>query len=535
MTMLIDLAIRSSVMLAAGLLLNACLAKRSAALRHRVLTATLLAAAVVMPLSLAVPAWTLTLPARSVEATFRAPPAVPAEAPAPAAVALQPSTPEAVSPIVIAWLAGAAIAAGILIAGFVRVRRLAARASRVQDNRWLEVLDTIARRYRLRREVWISRTDSVDMLATWGILRPQVLVPCHARDWTLDRVHVVLSHELAHIRRHDWLVQVGAEIVRSLLWFNPLAWMVCTRLRRESEQACDDEVVAAGVDGREYAAHLIDLVRQCRRPGVTWASAVPMAHPSTLERRVSAMLNPHLDRRAPSRRAMATLGVVLLIGTLPVAALRARQAGPAPLSGTIYDVTGGVLPAVEVSLVDANQKSSRATTDASGRFELPSVAPGKYVLDVTLRGFRPLRHEFELREPSDWDRAFTLQVSDVRETVTIRSSRLTAPGQPAAPRAESQPVRVGGNVRPPTKLRDVRPVYPPTMREAGLTGVVPVEAVIGRDGTVSSVRVLSAQVHPDFAIAAVDAVRQWRFSPTLLNGVAVEVVMTVSLRFDLEN
>jgi protein TonB len=72
------------------------------------------------------------------------------------------------------------------------------------------------------------------------------------------------------------------------------------------------------------------------------------------------------------------------------------------------------------------------------------------------------------------------------------------------------------------------------MREAGLSGQVPIEAMIGRDGTVRSVRVLSAQVHPDFATAAVDAVRQWLFTPTLLNGQAVEVVMRVSITFDLE-
>ncbi len=72
------------------------------------------------------------------------------------------------------------------------------------------------------------------------------------------------------------------------------------------------------------------------------------------------------------------------------------------------------------------------------------------------------------------------------------------------------------------------------MQQAGRTGVVPIEAMIGPDGIVSSVRVLSAQVHPDFAIAAVDAVRQWRFTHTLLNGKPVEVVMTVSVRFDLE-
>jgi len=246
------------------------------------------------------------------------------------------------------------------------------------------------------------------------------------------------------------------------------------------------------------------------------------------------MLNSRLDRHLPSRRAMATLAVLLLLVALPVAVLRARQAGPAPLTGTIYDVTGGVMPGVEVALVDANQNRWAATTRATGRFELPPFGPGSYVLEAMLPGFRALRQEFELREARDWNRAVTLQVGDLTETITIRESRLGASTTRALSSAGSQPVRVGGNVRPPRKVLDVRPVYPSAMREAGLTGVVPIEAVIGRDGTVSSVRVLSAQVHPDLAIAAVDAVRQWRFTPTLLNSVAVEVVMTVSVRFDLE-
>jgi protein TonB len=72
------------------------------------------------------------------------------------------------------------------------------------------------------------------------------------------------------------------------------------------------------------------------------------------------------------------------------------------------------------------------------------------------------------------------------------------------------------------------------MREAGREGRVPLEAIIGLDGRVASVRVATADIHPDFAVAAIDAVRKWRFSPTLLNGRPVEVMMTVTIDFTLE-
>ena len=111
------------------------------------------------------------------------------------------------------------------------------------------------------------------------------------------------------------------------------------------------------------------------------------------------------------------------------------------------------------------------------------------------------------------------------------ATRLAAQVTPAA--GSPQRIRVGGNVRQPKKTVDVRPIYPPSMQQAGREGDVPIEAIIGPDGTVTSVRVLSAQVHPDFAIAAVDAVRQWQFTPTLLNGSPVEVVIRVTVAFKL--
>jgi len=78
-------------------------------------------------------------------------------------------------------------------------------------------------------------------------------------------------------------------------------------------------------------------------------------------------------------------------------------------------------------------------------------------------------------------------------------------------------------------------VYPDSMKAAGIEGKVPLEAIIGQDGSVHSVRVLSAEVHPDLARAAADAVRLWKFEPTLLNGAPVEVVMKVTIDFRLKD
>ena len=84
------------------------------------------------------------------------------------------------------------------------------------------------------------------------------------------------------------------------------------------------------------------------------------------------------------------------------------------------------------------------------------------------------------------------------------------------------------------KLVNVNPVYPASMRAAGRSGIVPLDALVGTDGSVVFARVASASVHPDFADAAVEAVRQWKFSPTLLNGKPVEVLISVTINFSLE-
>ena len=540
MTLLLDLAIRSSVLLAAGLTFDALLRSRAAALRHAVLALSVLAAVIVAPLSLTVPAWEVTVPHRSTSTIGRAAlattgaaaiPSEPSPIPSQAVTAPMEADQLAFPFLPALWLAGWLVAGSALLIGVRRLSRVSGRGTLVDDARWLDAADDIARAYGITRRIRLVQTAAPDLLATWGFLRPSVLLPSHAPGWSDERIRIVLAHEYAHIRRHDWLVQIGAEALRTMLWFNPLIWIACVRLRRASEQACDDAVLGSGVSARQYAAHLIELARKCRRPAA--ATAMSMAHPSTLERRIVAMLNPRLDRQAVSRRALAATAALVLTVTLPAASVRGVQEGPRVLSGVFYDTTGAVLPGVPVTLEDANQHKETDTTDSSGRFEFGVRPAGKYLLSASLPGFRALKQEFELRAAQDWDRAVTLPVGALTETISVRSSRISAPAA-ARPQGPA-PLRVGGNIRAPRKLKDVKPVYPDSMRAAGREGTVRLDATINADGSVSGTRVLSADVHPDFAIAAVDAVRQWQFSPTLLNGKAIDVVMTVTVTFGLGN
>ncbi len=104
----------------------------------------------------------------------------------------------------------------------------------------------------------------------------------------------------------------------------------------------------------------------------------------------------------------------------------------------------------------------------------------------------------------------------------------TPPAPPVAPK----PVPVGGVIREPRKVVHVAPLYPDIARLSRVEGIVIMEAILDATGRVESVRVLSAQ--PLLADAAVRAVRQWRYTPTELNGVPVPVLMTITVRFSLE-
>ncbi|HSH16804.1 MAG TPA: energy transducer TonB, partial [Verrucomicrobiae bacterium] len=104
---------------------------------------------------------------------------------------------------------------------------------------------------------------------------------------------------------------------------------------------------------------------------------------------------------------------------------------------------------------------------------------------------------------------------------------------PPPPPKETRRIRVGGNVQQARLINRPNPVYPPLARQARIQGTVRLQAIIAKDGSISQLEVVSG--HPLLVQSALDAVRQWRYQPTLLNGEPVEVVTTIDVVFTLSS
>jgi TonB family protein len=116
-----------------------------------------------------------------------------------------------------------------------------------------------------------------------------------------------------------------------------------------------------------------------------------------------------------------------------------------------------------------------------------------------------------------------------KEKADAVAAKKKADAAAARAKASVAPVRIGGNIRAPKKIKDVKPVYPAIAQSARVAGAVTIEATIGPDGKVIDAKVVRSI--PLLDQAALDAVRQWEYTPTLLNGVPVPVLVTVTINF----
>ena len=267
------------------------------------------------------------------------------------------------------WFAGFVTIMARLLVGMIAVQWMSRRTEVVIDAPWLPLARRLAADLGVSPRVTFLRSPRATMPMAWGICRPAVLMPADADEWPVERLRIVLLHELAHVKRRDCLTHLLAQASCAVYWFNPLAWMAARHARAERERACDDLVLAAGTRGSDYAEELLEIARVMRAgrfPAVLAGATLAMAHRSQLEGRLLAILDPRIPRRGLTRlRALATSAACML-AIMPLAALQpwTNEAPVQQVNAAVPDVS--IAPSAERS-ADRDGSSSRARRPAHMR------------------------------------------------------------------------------------------------------------------------------------------------------------------------
>ncbi|HTL30544.1 MAG TPA: M56 family metallopeptidase, partial [Tepidisphaeraceae bacterium] len=144
------------------------------------------------------------------------------------------------------WIIGIAIISARHVGGWVRVQQLRNRATPLSGEPWDELMSRVCERLGVKRVVKIAESALVQVPSVVGYLKPIILLPvCAMSGLSPQQLEGLIAHELAHVRRHDYLVNLVQIIVETLLFYHPAAWWLSRRIRQERENCCDD--LAAGV------------------------------------------------------------------------------------------------------------------------------------------------------------------------------------------------------------------------------------------------------------------------------------------------
>jgi len=158
------------------------------------------------------------------------------------------------------------------------------------------------------------------------------MLPAAALDWPQEWLESALRHEMGHVRNYDHLKRLAAFLTCAFYWPNPLVWLAAKQLQLAQEEASDNLVLRVGVSAQDYALQLVELIRSNAGRGLLSMPGVAMARPSTLEGRLSAILDDTRNRAGADRRLiMAGTGLAAVLG-LALGAVQLRAAEPAAVS-----------------------------------------------------------------------------------------------------------------------------------------------------------------------------------------------------------
>ncbi|HEX8153283.1 MAG TPA: M56 family metallopeptidase [Thermoanaerobaculia bacterium] len=219
--------------------------------------------------------------------------------------------------IVLTWLIGVALLSARLLVSWLRAHQLARRNAVPATDEWQRTMRRLAEALKLRRAVRLLESAAVEVPTVVGWMRPVVLLPASTlTGLSPEQIEMILAHELAHIRRHDFFVNLLQAMVETLMFYHPAVWWMSRQVRIERENCCDDLAVAVCGNALQYARALTRLEELRTAPMQT----VLAANGGSLIERIRRLVGVRAEASLGAPRwaaGLAGVTVLLLIATGP--------------------------------------------------------------------------------------------------------------------------------------------------------------------------------------------------------------------------
>ena len=276
--------------------------------------------------------------------------ALPAPPPGPGVPRRDPAPAPPATWAVALWLAGVAVLMVRRTGGWLAARRMLKRAAVAADHRAAALLERLRARTGVARAVALVESGLAQAPCVVGWLRPAILMPAGlVTGLGPEQVEAILLHELAHVRRHDYLVNLLQGAVEDLLFYHPAVWWVGSVMRRERENCCDDAVVAMGGDRRTWARTLATMEAMRAAEPALAATGAGLAD------RIRRLLGAPEGPRASAVPLVAAMALVCL-GAAALPAWQTRAASPEPAQAQAQPAPR---PAAQASPQEREERQSK--------------------------------------------------------------------------------------------------------------------------------------------------------------------------------
>ncbi|MFC3784273.1 beta-lactamase regulating signal transducer with metallopeptidase domain [Sphingopyxis italica] len=289
------------------------------------------------------------------------------------------------TPIIVDWsglapflyLVPLVLLCGVMALAVVRLFAMRGRAEILVEGSWLSALAEAQRRMGFKHGTALLVSKELRSPISWGVLRPTIVLSPKAVAAS-GEAEAIIAHELAHVARLDWAKLLGARVACAVFWFNPLVWVLARESHQLREEAADDAVLMADIDGPDYATLLVGAARHDNRGALLAAHGVAPGKDS-LKRRITRVLDGSL-RRGPASASWMLMSLVLLAGvTAPLAAF----------SATVRpEAKAGVHPVVASAAAETITTSSTSAAAAKGADRAVETATAKPLTAEQLVGMR---------------------------------------------------------------------------------------------------------------------------------------------------